>query len=225
MRAAAIVLGAGSGARLGLEVPKAFAPVGGRTMLELAAAAAAAVADRLVVAVPPGEEGRARDLLAAMGRPAEIVAGGLTRQASVRAALAAVPPDAEAVLCHDAARPFASPALFEAVLAALEEADGAVPVVPIPDTVKVVEGGWVVETLPRERLGAAQTPQGFRTGPLREAHARALAAGLAFTDDAALLEWAGFRVRAVAGEPGNFKVTTEEDLRRAEAVAAGVLRG
>ncbi len=225
MRAVGIVLAAGAGERLGLDVPKAFAPVGGRTLLELAAAATTAVAERLVVAVPPGEEGRARDLLARVGGPAEVIAGGETRQASVRAALALVPPDAEAVLCHDAARPFASPELFRAVLEALSEADGAVPVVPIPDTVKVVEGGWVVETLPRERLGAAQTPQAFRAGPLREAHARALAAGRAFTDDAAVLEWAGFRVRAVPGEPGNFKVTTEEDLRRAEAVAAEARRG
>ncbi|HXF74025.1 MAG TPA: 2-C-methyl-D-erythritol 4-phosphate cytidylyltransferase [Actinomycetota bacterium] len=225
MRVVAVVLAAGAGERLGLDLPKAFAPVGGRTMLELAAAAAAGAAERLVVAVPPGEEGRARDLLARVGRPAEVIAGGETRQASVRAALALAPPDAEAVLCHDAARPFASPGLFRAVLEALSGADGAVPVVPIPDTVKVVEGGWVVETLPRERLGAAQTPQAFRAGPLREAHARALAAGRAFTDDAAVLEWAGFRVRAVPGEPGNFKVTTVEDLRRAEAVAAGAGRG
>lgn len=225
MRVAAIVLAGGSGARLGLGVPKAFARVGGRTMLELAASAAATVAERLVVAVPAGEEDRARELLAGIGRPGQVVAGGETRQASVRAALAAVPPDFEVIVCHDAARPFASAALFEAVLAALPEADGAVPVVPIPDTVKVVEEGWVVETLPRERLRAAQTPQGFRAGPLREAHARALVAGLAFTDDAAAVEWAGFRVRAVPGEPGNFKVTTAEDLRRAEAFAAGALRG
>ena len=217
--AAAIVLAAGAGGRLGAETPKAFVPVAGTTMLTLAVRAAAACPEiELVVAVVPrGWERRAEALLPSPA-PVPVVAGGGTRQESVRLGLAAVPQDAETVVCHDAARPLASSALFSAVIAALEDADAAVPLVPVPDTVKRVEGGVVVRTEPREELALAQTPQAFVAAALREAHARAAADGATATDDAALLERAGFRVRAVPGDPANFKVTTAEDLARAEAM-------
>jgi 2-C-methyl-D-erythritol 4-phosphate cytidylyltransferase len=156
------------------------------------------------------------------------VTGGDSRQASVRAALGAIPDDVGLIVSHDAARPLASVELFSAVLGALEgspEADGVVPVIPLPDTVKRVRAGFVVATEGRHELVLAQTPQAFRAPALREAHARAVEAGLEFTDDAGVLEWAGYRVKAVAGESDNFKITTAEDLARAEALAKEMARG
>jgi 2-C-methyl-D-erythritol 4-phosphate cytidylyltransferase len=124
------------------------------------------------------------------------------------------------VVCHDAARPLATPGLFGAVLDALEGWDGVVPVLPVPDTVKRVRGGLVEATEARDTLGLAQTPQAFATSALRDAHARAERDGHEVTDDAAALELVGYRVRAIAGEAANFKITTLEDLARAESILA-----
>jgi len=128
-------------------------------------------------------------------------------------------------VCHDAARPFASPALYSAVVSALASADGAVPVLAVADTVKRVRGGIVDATEPRDGLALAQTPQAFDAAALRDAHDRAEREGVEVTDDAAALEWAGYRVSAVPGEVRNFKVTTPEDLARAELVASELARG
>jgi 2-C-methyl-D-erythritol 4-phosphate cytidylyltransferase len=225
-RAALIVLAAGSGHRLGQPVPKAFVPLGGTPMLERALAAAFgsfAIAEA-VVAVPQGWEDRARELLEPLG-PGEVVVGGDSRQASVRAALAAVNREARLILCHDAARPLARPKLFSAVVGALEGWDGVVPVVPVSDTVKRLSGERVTGTEPRSGLGLAQTPQAFLAGVLRDAHARAERDEAELTDDAMALERSGYRVRAVEGEPGNFKITTPQDLARAEAILAEHARG
>jgi 2-C-methyl-D-erythritol 4-phosphate cytidylyltransferase/2-C-methyl-D-erythritol 2,4-cyclodiphosphate synthase len=157
-----------------------------------------------------------------------VVAGGDTRGASVRAALREVPADVSVVVCHDAARPFASPALFDAVVRTLDERPevaGVVPVLPVTDTVKRVSDGYVVRTERREELAFAQTPQAFRTAALREAHERAAAQGRDFSDDAALVEWAGHGIATVPGEPANFKITTSEDLARAAALVAERARG
>jgi 2-C-methyl-D-erythritol 4-phosphate cytidylyltransferase len=225
----ALLLGAGSGDRLGGDVPKAFVELAGRPLMgfSLEAISASGALDGVVLVVPAGHVGTARSLVTALrqeGCVLEVVPGGGTRQESVRLGLAAVGPEASTVVCHDAARPFASPALFARVVAAVAErpgASGAVPVVPTPDTVKRVRDGWVVETIPRDELGLVQTPQAFDADALREAHQRAGAAGQPATDDAMLLEAAGFRVIAVEGEVANFKVTTPEDLRRAEQLLAG----
>jgi 2-C-methyl-D-erythritol 4-phosphate cytidylyltransferase len=173
----------------------------------------------VVVVAPPGWEDLARATVEPLGAHT-VVTGGPSRQASVRAALAAVPIESPAIACHDAARALARPALFDAVLVALEGWDGAVPVVPVADTVKRIEGGRVVSTEPREALALAQTPQAFVPDALREAHARAERDGAELTDDAAALERAGFRVRAVPGDPRNVKITTPDDLARAEALLA-----
>ncbi|MGZ4113487.1 MAG: 2-C-methyl-D-erythritol 4-phosphate cytidylyltransferase [Actinomycetota bacterium] len=214
--ATAIVVAAGSGERLGADVPKALVPVGEVPMLvrSVRAALGCEAVTFVVIAAPEGREDVTRAMLEPLGAHT-VVAGGLSRQASVRAALGAVDPRTEIVVVHDAARPFATPSLFAAVIGALEEAEGAIPVVPLADTVKRVEDGWVVSTPARDALAAAQTPQAFRAGALREAHRRAADQGLEFTDDAGLLEWAGYRVRAVEGVPGNFTVTTAADLDRA----------
>lgn len=228
--AVAIVLAAGSGERLGRAEPKAFVDVAGTPMVVRAADAAAAcpAVRSLVVAVPRGHERTATSIVAP-GKPVVVVSGGRSRHGSVRAALDAVPDSASLVVCHDAARPFASPQQFVLVLGALEvtpDAAGAVPVVPVTDTVKRVRGGFVVRTEgSREELVLAQTPQAFRALALRDAHARAAQAGREFSDDAAAVEWAGYRVAAVAGDPENFKITTPEDLALAELVAAERARG
>jgi len=142
-----------------------------------------------------------------------VVNGGATRSDSVRAGLAAVPDDVEVIVVHDAARPFASPALFRAVIAAVTEgADAAVPGVAVTDTIKQVAGGQVVATLDRNGLVAVQTPQAFSAQALRRAHAT----GGEATDDAALVESAGGRVVVVPGDPANTKITLRADLGSGE---------
>ncbi len=215
----AIVVAGGSGSRFGDAVPKQFLDLGGLRLIDWALAAAAAACDG-VIAVLPSAHLDAGPVLAARSRtgvPAAAVPGGPTRSASVRAGLAAVPPDAAVVVVHDAARPLAMPELFERVIAAVGAgADGAVPGVPVADTIKRVDaaGERVLETLDRSALRAVQTPQAFSAAALRAAHA----AGGDATDDAALVEAAGGRVVIVPGDPANLKVTGPDDLERAEAL-------
>jgi 2-C-methyl-D-erythritol 4-phosphate cytidylyltransferase / 2-C-methyl-D-erythritol 2,4-cyclodiphosphate synthase len=213
-----ILLAAGAGRRLGGSEPKALLPIGGRPVLAVAAAAAAAAGvGGLVVTFPPGWEGRARACVADLGVDVRLVEGGDSRQASVQAALEAVPASVTIVAIHDAARPFASPDLFRRVLRAVERGpDGAVPVLPVSDTVLRVRGEVVEGVESREELALGQTPQAFRTAALREAHANAEAAGASFTDDASMLRWAGFEVLAVPGDPDNVKITSLADLAHAD---------
>ena len=223
--AVVILLGAGAGRRVGSEEPKAFLPIGGRPILAVAATGAGACpeVDALVVTVPAGWEGRARDVLDGLTTPATIVSGGPSREASVRAALDRVPATAPVVVVHDAARPFASPDLFASVVGALRRGgDGAVPVVPVTDTVVRVRGDVLAGGEPREDLSLSQTPQAFRATALREAHAAAEAAGSSFTDDATMLQWAGFEVRTVQGDASNSKITTLADLAEADRRMGGV---
>jgi 2-C-methyl-D-erythritol 4-phosphate cytidylyltransferase len=225
MSTAALLLAAGAGTRLGGSLAKAFVALGDRPMLQrsMEAIEACGVVDRTVLVVPPDEVERARRLAAGpseTGRIQDVIAGGETRQTSVRCGLAALPEGIEVVLCHDAARPFASPALFVRVVEAIRSGEGeaAVPVVRSPDTVKRIEGSLVVHTIPRDEIGLVQTPQAFRADILRRAHDEALRTGLSATDDAMLVEAIGSRVVVVEGEEANFKITTLEDLRRAEAL-------
>jgi 2-C-methyl-D-erythritol 4-phosphate cytidylyltransferase / 2-C-methyl-D-erythritol 2,4-cyclodiphosphate synthase len=215
---AVILAAAGSGSRLGGDEPKAFVEVDGRTLLELALdGVRGAGLGRVVVVAPAAGLGRAR----AVAVDATVVAGGPTRQRSIAAGLEALTAQPPAiVVCHDAARPFASARLFERVIAALDRWDGAIAATPVTDTIKRVIDGTVVATESREDLVAAQTPQAFRWNALADAHARAAADGIDVTDDAACLERAGHRVGVVEGETGNFKITTDEDLRRAESILA-----
>ncbi len=223
-RAVALVLAAGSGERLGRGLPKAFLPLAGRPMLEfsLLALAGCEEIESAVLVVPGGlisEGERMAGRLAGGAHVSAVVDGGPTRQDSVRLGLAALPPGVDVVVCHDAARPMASTALFTRVVEALEggrAAEGAVPVVPSPDTVKRVLAGAVVGTVSREEVGLAQTPQAFVASVLAEVHVQAPERGTEATDDAMLLEQAGYRVVAVPGEATNFKITTDEDLRRAD---------
>ncbi|MCU1458025.1 MAG: 2-C-methyl-D-erythritol 4-phosphate cytidylyltransferase [Actinomycetia bacterium] len=198
-----IVVAAGRGRRFG--GAKQFETLGDRRMVDRAVETALLECDEIVLVLPEG---------ATWEGPAvhTVVAGGTTRSDSVRAGLAAVPDHVAVVVVHDAARPLASPELFEAVIAAIAAgADGAVPGVPVTDTIKRVEGSRVVETVARDTLVAVQTPQAFAASALRAAHA---ASGDA-TDDAALVEAAGGRVVVVPGEPHNLKITAPRDLELA----------
>jgi 2-C-methyl-D-erythritol 4-phosphate cytidylyltransferase len=195
-----IVVAAGSGSRFG--APKQFADLAGLRVVDRSVVSATDACDAVVLVAPAGCEWD--------GPPVGVVVvGGATRSASVRAGLAAVPDDAEVVVVHDAARPLASTALFRAVIDAVRAgADGAIPAVAVPDTLKRVDGADVLETVAREELVIAQTPQAFRTDVLRAAHA---AAGDA-SDDAALVERRGGKVVVVPGDPANRKITTPTDL-------------
>jgi 2-C-methyl-D-erythritol 4-phosphate cytidylyltransferase len=210
--AVALLVAAGSGERLGAGRPKAFVELAGRPMLDwsLMAIRAAGITE-IVVALPPSSPAVA----GCVGVP-----GGATRSESVRAALAAAPPD-DHVVVHDAARPLVTPEHFTAALAALADADCAIAAAPMTDTVK--EAGpdrLVTATLDRTRLWAIQTPQAFR----REALERALDVGeevlAQATDDAWLVERTGGTVRVVESTPANFKVTTPHDLRLADHLLA-----
>jgi 2-C-methyl-D-erythritol 4-phosphate cytidylyltransferase len=219
----ALLVAAGAGKRLGADRPKAFAALGGRPLLavSLERLETSPWTDGLVIASSSGWEEPAI-LLAeelAAGKVRAVVTGGATRAESVRAALAEVPEDALAVLVHDAARPLVSDAIVERVLQPLSEGfDGAVPGLPIPDTVKRVDGGVVVETVDRSGLVAVQTPQAFAAPVLRAAFAGDLTGA---TDCASLVERAGGRVRVVPGDPRLLKVTTPEDLALVERMLGG----
>jgi 2-C-methyl-D-erythritol 4-phosphate cytidylyltransferase len=170
--------------------------------------------------VVPAEWEQPATLLAdelAAGKVAAAVPGGETRALSVAAGLDEVAVNAQAILVHDAARPFASPELVDRLLAALEGHDGAIPALPVTDTVKRVREGVVAETLDRGELRSVQTPQAFRAAALRQAFSAPADAVRGATDCASLVEAAGFEVAAVAGEPGNVKITAPDDLARAEA--------
>lgn len=141
-------------------------------------------------------------------------AGGDRRQDSVRLGLAALPRDCTRVLVHDSARPFFSPALVQALLAGLtDDVHGVIPAIPVTDTIKQVEDDLVLATLPRETMRAVQTPQLFPADLLRRVHEQALCEDWAVTDDASMIERAGYSVRIVPGESANLKITTQEDLR------------
>ena len=213
----AVLVAAGRGERLRADRPKAFVGLRGRPLLaeSLERLDGSEWIDGVVVVAPPGWEEPAI-LLAeelGVGKVAATVTGGGTRTDSVRAGLAEAPRDALAIVVHDAARPLLPPDVVERVLAPLGEWDGAVPALPLPDTVKRVESGRVVETLDRRELIAAQTPQAFLADALR----RAAAAGDSATDCAALVEGAGGRVTVVDGDPRLLKVTTADDLALVES--------
>lgn len=205
-----IVVAAGSGLRFGSA--KQFERLGGKRVVDWAVEEAERHSMGVITVVPKGQ---------ATG-PNQ-VEGGATRSESVRRGLAAVPAEATIVLVHDAARPFASDAVFQRVIGAVVDgADAAVPGIPVTDTIKQVnESDVVVSTPRRETLRAVQTPQAFRASSLRKAHA----AGGEGTDDASLVEHAGGEVRVVEGEHVNRKITELDDLEWAQAHVAAMDKG
>ena len=214
MPVSAVLVAAGRGERLGSKRPKAFAKLCGRPLLaeSLERLEQSGWVDAIVVVAPPGWEEPAI-LLAeelACTKVVGCVAGGETRAKSVRVGVDEIADDSTVTLVHDAARPLLSEDVIERVLTALNEGwDGAVPVLPLSDTIKRVRDGQVAETLPRAELVAAQTPQAFLAPILRDALVGDLTAA---TDCAALVEARGGRVTTVPGDPRLLKVTTPADL-------------
>jgi 2-C-methyl-D-erythritol 4-phosphate cytidylyltransferase len=202
----AVIVAAGWGERFG--GPKQFAELGGARLVDHAVATAAATCDAVVLVVPDKDDWIGADVDA-------LVTGGATRAESVRAGLGAVPPGAEIVVVHDAARPLAAAGLFEAVIAAVRDgADGAVPGLAVTDTLKRVDDVRVTATVDRVGLVTVQTPQAFRAEILHDAHAT----GADATDDAGLVEELGGSVVVVPGDPRNLKVTGPADLMIAAAL-------
>jgi 2-C-methyl-D-erythritol 4-phosphate cytidylyltransferase/2-C-methyl-D-erythritol 2,4-cyclodiphosphate synthase len=221
MKVAVLVLGAGLGERLGGELPKAFVPLLGRSLLvrSLAVMAEVPEVDRVVPVVAPGDLERFAALdVAGIPKLAPPVPGGEERQDSMRAGLAALDDGISLVVVHDAARPLVTPREVSRVIDAARECGAALLAHPVRDTIKRVRDGAVVETPERRECYGAQTPQVFRRELLVEALARAEAAGVTATDDAQLVERLGQRVQVVEGSPENIKVTLPADLVLAEAI-------
>jgi 2-C-methyl-D-erythritol 4-phosphate cytidylyltransferase len=219
METLAILVAAGRGERMGASRPKAFLSLGGQTLLERAARAlgAAPSVRGMVAVVPPETIAEARELCEALSKPCEVVPGGPRRQDSVRAGLDALPAGFDGVvLVHDAARPLVTVELVEAVVRAAEAHGAAIPVLPVADTIKEIGGGRVTATVDRERLAAAQTPQGFRREVLMRAYESAFADGIVVTDESMAVERLGLPVACVPGSPRNRKLTAADDLAWAE---------
>ena len=222
METAVVIVAAGRGTRAGsADVPKQYRPVGGTPVLErtLRTFVEHPRVDQVVTVI----HGDDRDRFSAVASdfPDKLlgpIIGGATRQDSVRAGLEGLSERRPAnVLIHDAARPFADAALIGRVIAALDSNDGAIPALPVTDTLKKAQEGRISATVERAGLWRAQTPQGFRFGKLYEAHEAARRAEKTdFTDDSAIAEWHGLDVVLVEGAEANVKLTTNEDFETAE---------
>jgi 2-C-methyl-D-erythritol 4-phosphate cytidylyltransferase/2-C-methyl-D-erythritol 2,4-cyclodiphosphate synthase len=217
-----IVVAAGSGSRLGADVPKAFVSLGGESILQRALEPVLGMSEpaQVVVVVPSHHLTRAQDEVRIVAGAAveyvSVVIGGATRQSSVAAGLAALWPDIGIVLVHDAARPFAPTALFEAVIERVRASgQGVIPGLPVADTLKHLQEDVALETIDRSVLSAIQTPQGFPHIELARSYE---AATQEYTDDAAVFAAAGHTVRVIQGDALAFKITTPWDLRRAQAL-------
>jgi len=217
-----VIVAAGAGVRAGPGEPKQFRSIHGVPMLlrALRPFTSHPQVVHVVVVLPAGHVQQPPDWLAKLGgERLGLVPGGATRVQSVRAGLRALTPDATVVLVHDAARPFVSRETIDGVIARARGGVGAVAAVPVSDTVKeVVENRQIVRTVPRERLWRTHTPQGFPRAMLEQAYAR-LGGNEAPTDDAEVCERAGAPLEVVPDTPQNFKVTTADDFRIAEALA------
>ena len=209
-KTAAIIAGAGSGHRLGADLPKALVKLLDKTLVEHAVAALAPVAELIIVTAPSGFEDKFKELLSDQ---VTVITGGVLRSDSIRIALEKIPANYEYVLVHDAARAIASTELAKNIVAELAKGEQAViPALDVVDTIKEVDAsGYVRSTPDRSTLRAVQTPQGFVKSVLAHAHSSAEDA----TDDAALVEAIGIKVKVIAGEERALKITTKSDLARA----------
>jgi 2-C-methyl-D-erythritol 4-phosphate cytidylyltransferase/2-C-methyl-D-erythritol 2,4-cyclodiphosphate synthase len=206
-KTAAIIAGAGLGNRLGAKLPKALLQIEGISLIERAFASLSKVVDEIVITAPTGFEAEFRKIV---GESAKVITGGVLRSDSVRLALQNISSSVTHVLVHDAARGLASSELAQRVLEELENGESAViPVLPVIDTIKEVDSaGYVRNTLDRSALRAIQTPQGFELSLLKRAHE----ASEDSTDDAALVEALGIKVKTITGEALALKITNPEDI-------------
>ncbi|MBR2823525.1 MAG: 2-C-methyl-D-erythritol 2,4-cyclodiphosphate synthase [Clostridia bacterium] len=221
-----ILLAGGSGSRMGAGINKVLLPLGGTPCIARSAEIFRAFADRMVLVCRPEESEAIQKAIRPLSLPfpVDFVPGGDTRQQSVANGLSALPSDGESaamVLVHDGARCLADPALVSRVLADVTVFGSGVASVGVTDTVKETDlSGFVSRTIDRSSLRAVQTPQGFRLKDLRFAHEKAAEDGFEGTDDAALMEHAGYPVHLSEGSRRNLKLTTKEDLIMAEAFLA-----
>lgn len=218
-RVVALIVAAGRGVRAGGGIPKQYRAVAGKAIIRHTAERFAAHPriGAVAVVIHPDDRALYDEALAGLEGLVAPVSGGASRQESVLAgleALAGLSPGR--VLIHDAVRPFASHDLIDRVIDALDDAEAALAASPVTDTLKRGAGAIVADTVPRDDLFAAETPQGFRFAAILDAHRRAAEAGIPVTDDASIAEWAGIAVRLVPGERGNAKLTTPEDIAMAE---------
>jgi 2-C-methyl-D-erythritol 4-phosphate cytidylyltransferase len=226
MIVAALIPAAGSGRRMGCGVEKQFLQLGGKPLLAhtLARFEATAAITRIVIIVPPGREKYCRQEIvqpAGFRKVSHIVAGAETRQRSVTEGFRCLSGDVDVVVVHDGARPFVTPTLIQAAIAAAARDGSAIVAIPESDTLKrVAADGTVVETLDRRYLWRAQTPQAFRREILRDALVHAERHHLDATDEAALVECLPHPVRIISGSTWNFKITSPDDLRLAELLLA-----
>jgi 2-C-methyl-D-erythritol 4-phosphate cytidylyltransferase/2-C-methyl-D-erythritol 2,4-cyclodiphosphate synthase len=218
---AAVIVAAGRGFRAGGNLPKQYRELAGEPVIRSSLSLFAWHGQIGAVQAVIHPDDRSAYEAAAKGlRLLPPVPGGATRQASVRAGLQALSARApDIVLIHDAARPFCSTELVSRAIVACGETGAAIPALEVTDTIKRVDGdGHVAGTIDRAQLRAVQTPQAFKFATLLNAHQRAIKEGLDdFTDDAALVEWAGIKVATFAGESGNVKLTTDEDFAKVES--------
>jgi 2-C-methyl-D-erythritol 4-phosphate cytidylyltransferase len=222
MKVSAIIPAAGSGERFGEE--KQFKLFSGRPLIfhTLKLFFQSDYIDEIIVAVPSANvDSTHRDVLSmSAGKPVKVVAGGTRRQDSVKNGIDVSDSHSTLVCIHDAARPFVTEDLIQRSVSACEFADGAVVGIPSKDTVKFSENGLVKETLDREKIWLAQTPQCFHKNKLIQALYYAETENLTGTDESALMEAMGFSIKLVDGDSNNFKITTKDDWIRAEVVAA-----
>ncbi|HSQ75956.1 MAG TPA: 2-C-methyl-D-erythritol 4-phosphate cytidylyltransferase [Bacteroidota bacterium] len=223
---AVIIAAGGAGKRMGGKIPKQFLRVGkqpiiARTVLAFDRIAAVG---QIIIVVPKGYAAQTRRLLKHAGprKPILVIEGGKERQDSVRTGLDHLSGDPGIVLIHDAVRPFVTRKVIQEVIRETARFGAAVVGVRVKDTIKK-EGktGFYESTLPRHLLWAVQTPQGFKTHLIKEAHARAISDSFVGTDDAILVERLGFKVRIVQGEHENAKITTKDDLLSARRRVGG----
>lgn len=221
MRVSAIVAAGGSGQRVGAGVPKQFLDIGGETILErsIRAFSTHPRVDGVIVAVPPSVLAAPPAWLTRPASNVRLVEGGARRQDSVANAFDATPADADVVLIHDAARPFVTDDVISRSIDAAAQHGAAIVALRAHDTVKRVDGDVIVETIPRESIYLAQTPQAFRRSVLADAVALGRR-GVAATDEAALAEQAGHRVHVIDGYASNVKITTAADVEAARQASA-----
>ncbi|MBP0583009.1 bifunctional 2-C-methyl-D-erythritol 4-phosphate cytidylyltransferase/2-C-methyl-D-erythritol 2,4-cyclodiphosphate synthase [Labrys sp. LIt4] len=224
LRVAALIVAAGRGSRVGGAVPKQYRLLGGRTVLArtLSLFERHPAVDSILTVIGTGDEDLFAACSAGISKQAGHVFGGSTRQASCLAGLKALIGDRpDIVLVHDAARPFASPALIDRAIEAARAHGAAVPGLAVTDTIKQIDlDGRVKATPERSLLRAVQTPQAFGFDLILSAHLAAAEAGIeTLTDDGAVAEWAGHPLHIFEGEASNMKLTTESDFQRAEQAA------
>ncbi|HUO58310.1 MAG TPA: 2-C-methyl-D-erythritol 4-phosphate cytidylyltransferase [bacterium] len=213
---AAVIVAAGQSKRLKSHIPKPFLYIDHRrTMLDMCLESFGKVPGLAYVIIVTTQD-YMEQALQAIYRwklPGIVTKGGEEREDSVRNGLEVVPPGVRHVLIHDAARPLVGPAVIERVLEMASRSGAAIPVIPVKDTLKILSNGRVVKTLDRSKIGAVQTPQGFKLTTLKKAFKKLGRKASRLTDDAAVVEAAGMKVKVVQGDLLNFKVTTPDDLR------------